>query len=188
MKRLLLVLLVAVMAIPTFQSCKKGADDPAISLKSRKARLCGDWTLTSGTITFTSSTTSVNTYNGTTVSYSTGGSVSYTQTMSIVKDGTFKLTILDDGDQYAYEGQWYFMDGNKDKKIKDKECVGFVETKLTYTPAGGTSSITSWVSTNPDMIWQLDELKSKEIIVTINEVTTSTTTSSQTGTLTYTKK
>ncbi|MEI6123342.1 MAG: hypothetical protein WCQ95_06905 [Bacteroidota bacterium] len=186
MKRLLLVLLVAAIAIPTFQSCKKGPNDPAISLKSRKARLVGEWTLSSGTITQNAGTQVVYTFNGSTVSYSTGGSVNYTETVTIVKDGTYKSVVLDDGDMSTDEGQWYFMGANKDNDIKNKECVAFVITKRTYTPAGGTTIVSTWTSTNPDFAWRLDELKSKELIVTIDE--TSSSPSSTTGTYTFTKK
>ncbi|MEI6852271.1 MAG: hypothetical protein WCL06_05485 [Bacteroidota bacterium] len=190
MKRLLLVLLVAFIAIPTFQACKKGANDPAISFKSRKARLCGDWTLKSGSTTVVSGGSStVYTYTGSTVSSSGGGSANYTEAMSIVKDGTFKYTIMNNGASRVSEGQWYFMDGNKDKKIKDKEVVAFYETTITYTPAGGTASVSTYVGISPDYVWQLDELKSKEIIVLTDESSTSGgSTSTRNGTMTYEKK
>jgi hypothetical protein len=189
MKRLLLVLLVAVFAIPTFQSCKKGENDPSISLRSRKARLVAEWELKEGSITTVNGgTTVIYTFNGTTMTSSLGGSVNYTQTCEIVKDGTFKLTILDDGDSRVDEGQWYFLEGNKDKELKSKEAVAFVVTKRTDTPAGGSPNISTYVSISPDYMWQLDELKNKEIIVKTNEVYTGGSTNSTTGTLTYTSK
>ncbi len=189
MKRLLLVLLVAVFAMPTFQSCKKGENDPSISLKSRKARLVGEWTLEKGTITITSGGSSgVITYNGSTESFSTGGSLNYTLKIVIEKDGTFESTELEDGDLTVTEGQWYFLDGNKDKDIKAKECVAFVNTKVTSTPAGGTPTISTYSSVVPDGTWQLDKLSSKEIIVKYDEQYTTGSTYSRTGTLTFTKK
>jgi len=190
MKRVLLVLLVALIAIPTFQSCKKGADDPAISLKSRKARLVGEWDLSKGTLTKNNNgTLSTETYTETAISYSGGGSVNYTEKMEIVKDGTFKHTIVQNGANEIDEGQWYFMDGNKDKKIKDKEAVAFTITKITYTPAGGNTVIGTYVGVAPDFVWRLDELKSKEIIVIYDESSNQGgATSSTTGTMTYTKK
>lgn len=189
MKRVLALLLVALIAIPAFQSCKKGENDPAISLKSRKARLVGEWELTEGTLTrVMGGTTVVYTYTGTTVSVSTGGSFNYTQSLTVEKDGTYKLTTIDNGDQTVDEGQWYFLEANKDKELKAKEAVAFVVTKRTYTPAAGTPTITSFVSVMPNYVWQLDELSSKEMIIIYDEVTTTSSTTSITGTMTYEKK
>jgi hypothetical protein len=190
MKRVLLVLLVAVFAIPTFQACKKGENDPTISLKSRKARLCGDWTLKEGSMTETNGgTVTIYTYNGTTVSVSTGGSANYTEAMTIEKDGTFKFTRVSNGNTWVYEGQWYFMDGNKDKDIKNKEIVAFYETSITYTVGGNPPQVATYSGVAPDFVWQLDELKSKEIIVITNTSSTSGgTTDTEVGTMTYEKK
>lgn len=189
MKKLLIVLLAVVLAVPAFQACKKGKNDPAISLKSRKARLVGEWRLEEGTITITlGSNTQVITYNGSTASYSTGGSVSYTQTVTVNKDDTWESNEMNDGDLTVQEGQWYFMGDNKDNEIKNKECVGFVITRQTFTPAGGSASIYSASGVTPDFVWRLDKLSSKEIIVTFKYVETGSTTYSRTGTVTYTKK
>lgn len=46
LKQTLFLGLMALMVIPTFNSCKKGEDDPT-SLRSRKARLTGEWNLES---------------------------------------------------------------------------------------------------------------------------------------------
>ncbi len=188
MKKLLLVLLVALIAIPTFQSCKKGANDPAISLRSRKARLVASWTLSSGSITYTSGSSYTDTYTGATMSRSTGGSKSYTETVDIMKDGTYKLTVLDDGDSRIETGQWYFMEGNKDSGIKSKECVSFFATQIVSTPAGGTVSTSTYTGVTPDYTWRLDELKNKEIIVLIDVTSQTGTSYSAKGTMTYTAK
>ncbi len=188
MKRLLVVLLVAMMAIPTFQSCKKGANDPGVSLRSRKARLVATWTLQSGSITYTSGTGYTDTYTSATVSRSTGGSASYTETIEIVKDGTFKRTILNDGNSTVDNGQWYFMEANKDKDIKSKEIVSFFITQEVYTPAGGTVSTSTYTGITPDFAWRLDELKNKEIIILIDESSQTGSSYSAKGTMTYTGK
>jgi hypothetical protein len=190
MKRVLLILLVALIVMPAFQSCKKGENDPSISLRSRKARLTGDWKLSSGTVTNVDNGASqVLTYTDANVSASTGGSANYTEEMSIVKDGTFKYTVVNNGTNDVLEGQWYFMDGNKDNKIKNKEVVAFYITKSSHTPAGGNTSVGTYSGVQPDFVWQLDELKNKEIIVIFDESSTSGgNTSTKTGTMTYTQK
>jgi hypothetical protein len=46
-RNVLAAALIAAAIIPTIQSCKKGEGDPFISLKSRKARVAGEWTISS---------------------------------------------------------------------------------------------------------------------------------------------
>ena len=46
MKKLLLLGAAAMVLVANLSSCKKGENDPFLSLKSRKARLCGEWTVT----------------------------------------------------------------------------------------------------------------------------------------------
>src|SRR5271157_2412227 len=59
----LLIITIVIICSATIQSCKKGKDDPLISLKSRDGRLCRAWNLTkiegnsaSNTITYDGST------------------------------------------------------------------------------------------------------------------------------------
>ena len=201
MKKVLLVLLVAVFAIPTFQSCKKGENDPSISLRSRKARLVGEWKLSAGTIEKKIGNTVYDfSYDGTNC-VTTGlisATTSYTENISIIKDGTFTQTIFDDGKKIVYEGNWYFLGANKAEDIKNKECVNFVFSKCTYTPAGGTPTETNYtgfyydqhiiippINEGDGFTWQLDELKNKEIIVKYNFSKKTSATDSFTGTVTY---
>lgn len=44
--RILIALAVAAIVAPSFQSCKKGENDPFLSLRSRKARVAGEWDVT----------------------------------------------------------------------------------------------------------------------------------------------
>lgn len=45
-KNVLAAALMTALVFPAFQGCKKGEGDPFISLKSRKARVAGEWTIT----------------------------------------------------------------------------------------------------------------------------------------------
>ncbi len=47
-KRFLIIALTVLMAVPFFNSCKRGANDPALSFKSRNSRISAVWTLESG--------------------------------------------------------------------------------------------------------------------------------------------
>jgi hypothetical protein len=194
MKRVLLVLLAAVFAIPAFQSCKKGENDPALSLKSRKARLCGEWNLKEG---FTKNinhdgTITTYTYNGTNVVITATGlpddGYIITKKLTVNKEGTYKLENLYEDNETISEGAWYFGRANKDLDLKDKETVIFVRNKYTYVD--GTTVITTGNETLENFsTWQLDRLSSKELIVLINGAATENgETSSYTGTMTYEKK
>ncbi|PIP55156.1 MAG: hypothetical protein COX07_01410 [Bacteroidetes bacterium CG23_combo_of_CG06-09_8_20_14_all_32_9] len=84
--KLLLLLVIIIVIIP---SCKKGDNDPFLSLRSRKARITGEWKLITGTTiyTFNDTTESVTYYeNKVDVVYSTtdagtiaSGTYSYTE-------------------------------------------------------------------------------------------------------------
>jgi hypothetical protein len=195
MKRILLVALVVILAMPTFQSCKKGENDPTISLKSRKARLVGEWNLSAGSQTSTSgSGTYVYTYNGTTVlvtAPSGSDSYVYTEKVTINKDGTYERVVTQGTEIYTEKGAWYFGRKNKELDIKDKETVCFAETSYTdvYGGSSSTGSYTGTQAITGPTVWQLDELKSKEIIVLIDGTSISgSSTNTYKGTMTYTKK
>jgi hypothetical protein len=135
MKRLALVLLVAVMAIPTFQSCKKGENDPSISLKSRNARITAKWKLTKieGTETMVNSGTTntiTTTYDGitktvTSTLFPTPNTTTGTYEMTIDKQGkvswseTYTTTSPSFTDVQSATGLWYWHDSDKSKSMID---------------------------------------------------------------------
>jgi hypothetical protein len=189
----LLMLLVTVLVMP---ACKKGTDDPFLSLKSRKGRLVGEWSLKDGSITQTSGgTSSTTTFNGTTCTGTFGGqsfSVTYTEKITIVKDGTYKIERSQGNgtsvDMSTIEGAWYFGAKNKDLGIKDKESVVFVETSNIST-SNGTTTTNAYTGSNcPTSTFLLDELKGSEMICTVDGSSTGSSTSITTGTMTYEKK
>lgn len=108
MKKISLALLAGTMV---FASCKKGENDPAISLISRKARVAGDWTIdkyirtstqVDGSDTYSDVTTfdgasyssvSTHTSGGTSVSTTVTGTIA-TNTISFDKEGTFKKDLV----------------------------------------------------------------------------------------------
>jgi hypothetical protein len=198
MKKFLLVMLVAMIAIPTFQSCKKGENDPAISLKSRKARLCGDWKLIKGneTIIYSDGTTETYTYNGTLVVHEKTGepteTLVYTKQITINKDETYKTSITDDDHQYLDEGVWYFGPKSKELELKNKETVCFAQTHYVSTPSGGTTTDIHMGGTHAvgyPSVWQLDRLASKEMVVLIDAVySVNSGSRTSTGSMTFEKQ
>ena len=201
MKNKFLVFGMAILLIASslsFVGCKKGENDPGLSLKSRTARITGEWEMSKGewenTYTNTNAkATSIIKYtysfdNGTlsqTSYYSYDGN-SETTTLSIEndykltinKDGTYKLedkrTWNVDGDVYTtntkHEGNWSFVYGNDNLEVKNKERVEFTITKLTEVDTDGETSIYNYSgkSYDGDYLLLLDKLASDEMTAIID--------------------
>ena len=133
-------LILALIISFIFASCKKGEDDPIISLRSRTTRLTGEWRLVSGTAAYT--TTGYNeTYSidGTNVTetitsskyYYTG---KYILNLTILKDGTFCFKEFLAGATLEASGTWNFNNGiGEDKKKEDVIfLIDNVKTGYTY--------------------------------------------------------
>jgi hypothetical protein len=165
MKKVLLVLLIAAFAMPAFVSCKKGANDPAISLNSRAKRLEADWKLTNfdGTYNYVGGTTAYTVtlrFDGNT--YSQNESPAGGIYGNLSGSGSFKMTIAKDGaysidesytasgatsaDIRKGDGYWYWGD-NDNAKI----AVNF--------SIGGSNLFFSGR-------YEIDKLSSKELILT----------------------
>lgn len=111
---------------------KKGEDDPLISFRTRKARLVGNWTMTSGKRYYSyggyiSETTYDKTSYYSQINYHTNsptlqesGSAKFT--IKFNKDGTVNYQrILDTQDQFGLNGTWNFTGGVG--KYKNKEQI-----------------------------------------------------------------
>ena len=143
--------------------CKKGENDPFISLRSRDARITGTWKFTEedysssttttndGTTTLSSSTTK---FDGSllTTTYTSGGetyteSYSYSREMTIEKGGTYKMVVIEDGDKDEYTGRWCWLNDNKNK---------------------------TQISFDGDEIYIVNQLKNSELILTHDSYSKST--------------
>ena len=116
MKKLFTSALLLIMAVSFLNSCKKGENDPFLSLRSRDARVTGVWNLSEYT------RTTSNTFNGTTVTdtYSIANGVTSNGDAiaikwEINKDGTYLETITDNGEVSTQSGYWYWADSKKNK-------------------------------------------------------------------------
>ena len=190
-------------------SCKKGENDPFLSLSSRKARLTGEWKLSSenSTRTNTNSTgtsTTVRTFDGTTSSYSytSASGITSTSTMNeditFEKDGTFTFvrTETQDGETYTMTGtgNWAFIGKSKTAELKNKEAISLSFTK--FTDSDGYFEEYAGTHLNYSSLI-IEQLKSKEIVFSFDDAGTSVNTSPSgawnnswtgKGTTTYTKK
>jgi hypothetical protein len=182
MKKLLGIIIIVALASTTFHSCKKGENDPGLSLKSRTARLVGEWELTEMTSTSTNtystggSSTSTTNFSGSskTTIYSSGSVTTvYSESMEVMKDGTYKGNTSETGDGWssisASEGTWAWIAGNKDDEYKNKERVGITETSSTNTDTYSGNSDTNIYTSDGDAgdlyIMKIDQLGSKTLVV-----------------------
>ncbi|MBL4752642.1 MAG: hypothetical protein JKY52_03435 [Flavobacteriales bacterium] len=178
MKNLSNVALMMVFALSlSFVGCKKGENDPFISLKSRDGRITGTWVLSNVDKSLdktvksggsTTSTKTTETFDGTiwTTSGSTPQTDSITYEITIEKDGTWSSIEVKNSATVEESGYWQWTEAKK------KKTGLFIANEL----------------------WTIDRLKNKEM-VTINNTVDKDTESNgdfeeniRTDTRTYTKK
>lgn len=104
LKKFIGIALAAAFFAPTFQSCIKGEDDPALSLRSRTARLAGEWSLASMEMmeeeTVNYSDPNANS-SGDVTNFET--SSQFTWDGSTLNVSSSSTTTYDDGDRTTYE-------------------------------------------------------------------------------------
>lgn len=116
-----LIVVIAITAVGAYSACKKGTDDPVISLKSRKDRFTNSWTLTK--------------YEKDGVNQDISGS---TYTYNVLNSGSLTETI--EGSVFGFptrstrEGTWEFVNDEEDVKITfSNEVVTYNVQRLAST-------------------------------------------------------
>ncbi len=196
-KQFVIIALGLFMGATVLESCKKGANDPGLSWRSRKGRMAGDWKVSSGEGSINSPTLIQTwTYDGSTESSSSTfppsttpitGTQTYTIEYLFEKDGTFKMTKVQTAGSNTStdidEGNWNFTGKVGDDKNKDH--IVMYTTKSTYTTTSPASTSTnSYTGTGcPTMIMYIDRLSNKEVIFTMDGTDTDAN-----GTTTYAAK
>ncbi len=202
MKKFLSISIIALLLASSFTACKKGENDP-FSLRSRKARLTGEWELKNAdfknTLIYNGSPKKTTTflYDGEIMRRHTNGygiDYPYSETIEIKKDGTFTLDISqgEGGDiSKAYgSGVWYFLKGNKKLGVKNREIVQFLMQKIKLIDAEGNVNEQGFEGKNSDFSFSfvLDRLSNKDFVVKLdNSYTSDDSQSKVTGTKTYEK-
>ncbi|MGE0569018.1 MAG: hypothetical protein AB7O73_13850 [Bacteroidia bacterium] len=150
--------------------CKKGPDDPKISLLTRKARLCGKWNLSSGTSSLKVVQNSVAPTNlhiqnmdGTMATVYddfnwTTYKIPYTLNLEIKKDGTFTMNENFGGNVLGANGTWEFAGGGKHK---NKEKVFFNIESVSK----GSTGVNLFNKECTEFTYEILRLKNKEIVL-----------------------
>ncbi|PBQ32190.1 hypothetical protein CNR22_10540 [Sphingobacteriaceae bacterium] len=141
-------------------SCKKGEDDPAISLRTRKARVEGNWKMTKGIhsqyvfgsvieTTFTrDSYRQVSTFDGKQI-VSEGESFFK---INFNKNGAVDIqNLLASAGSYTMSGTWNFTGGVG--KLKNKEQLVIVDPQT---------------SVNREVVYSIKELRNKKLVLCRN--------------------
>lgn len=136
MKKLFTMFLGLCLVAGIMSSCKKGANDPFLSLKSRNARITGTWELSSYEYESTYASTSFGCFNnssktssfdGTTITESSTSNdcyghlnvssekYAYSITMEISNDGSYTQTVLKNGKEDISTGYWWWLSNKKNK-------------------------------------------------------------------------
>lgn len=189
MKKIALAIATIALVGGSMTSCKKGENDPFLSLRSRKARLTGTWTISAGEMTTTTSfggtsATQTTTYTATDRTVVAGGITTvYTvaeNSVTIESDGTYATTNTEtlstvDGTSVpgttavtvTGAGNWAFMGKNKDAEVKNKEAIILNATAAGQQDASHNHTET-FTGLSDGIVWVIDQLKNKEMIITVN--------------------
>lgn len=142
-------------ALLPFTACKKGEEDPGISLRSRKARVEGEWTISSGETSSknvqqdwwddegTLTSTTVSTYNGTSAieettreykNYSSSPAQNNADTTTVEQDTSYFTMSITLGKDGSYE---------MIRKYDDPDDIYWYETteQGTWAFAGGVGEV-----------------------------------------------
>lgn len=163
-------LLALVLLATLFTTCKKGEEDPAFSLRTRKARLTGDWIMTEGSASITyfvygAPYNDAFKFDGSNLTLNSTESTGpptiyvgkYSLSLSFKKDGTFTASENFAGKPFNANGTWNFTSGVGKAKNKD----GIV-MKISGV-SSGTSDDHLFNQLGMQMTYKLVELRNKEI-------------------------
>jgi hypothetical protein len=203
-----ILLLGAGLFLIASSACKKGENDPLLSLATRKARLCKTWELTSASwnaydiinedgVQFISDTDY--SFDGTNMTFSQTliGPDStvvfppevypYATTLTFNKDGSFSSIYTSFEETVDEEGFWEFAGANKVYELKKKEAVVISISKVN-TPEFNYTAVGSAIDV--DHFFLIDRLTSKEMVITLDSKNTYSDGNSYTrlGSWTYTAK
>ncbi len=158
-----------------FEGCKKGANDPFMSIHTRKARVVGEWTMKSGSGTDVNGSASSWNYDGSNYTYTDQSGTSTAGmkwTMSFVKDGSYTtvqtMTSTGFSETITEKGTWNFTGKVGDDKNKDHIVMKTLSSVDVQTiGANSQTNTTTYTGDDaPANLYYLDELKNKEIIFT----------------------
>jgi hypothetical protein len=152
--------------------CKKGDEDPAFTLASRKSRLAATWQMRTGEVDLLTTKSKVDTteffrmsVSGITVTTSpankySGASAPYGLSLNINKDNTFSCVETIGNARFQATGTWAFNNGNGE--YKKKEVVHFLVTNVSQ---GSTQDIVLFCRLSTTFDYAIVGLESEAMIL-----------------------
>ncbi|MES2555150.1 MAG: hypothetical protein V4604_03315 [Bacteroidota bacterium] len=184
MKKVLFLSTAMLLLTAVFTACKKGENDPFLSLRSRKARISGEWNLdyaeyvrisqldnvvSNYGISFydqTEVTTTSTIVSGVTLNHEISSSPC-TVKLTIEKDGTYTQVKTKNDEVTTTKGTWIFLKKNGENDLKNKEAI--LLTQSSMTDSSGTTT-TEGIAGE---VYTIDKLRNKEMVWKIHSETKS---------------
>src|SRR4051812_23119567 len=168
--KLVMCVLLAFFCLAFCGCLKKSADDPFLSLRSRRNRVSGEWTVTGGnsltTYYYTASTSreyniyyAKNAYSESgSLTKNTGGVLSYKITFD--KDGSFESLQKRDTLIERITGKWNFLLKTEDdaRSYKKKELLA-----VHFTAFQAGNNITTYTGNKSNETYHIKELRHKKM-------------------------
>lgn len=183
----LLALAALISIIIGIPACKKGENDPGFSLKSRKSRMAGNWTLQTATTAHGDTTT---VFEGDSLAItldSTTNTLSMTNSFQFNKDGTFgEITVTEFPTNWQSNGQpafiqteniagiWNFTGGGGGVKSKSQLLLQITERSTSASNSGSNIITTAYSGPTAGFVYDIDRLAAKELVLKYDLTVTST--------------
>ncbi len=106
-KKAFIVLASVAVALPLMDGCKRGPNDPGISLKSRDSRISAVWSLSGGTITITETKHEVLEWDDNDCENIAGGQEAYDETVSRTRTFTLSSTAIAFNQSASSDRDWF---------------------------------------------------------------------------------
>lgn len=165
----------SIMILSLFLSgCKKGEDDPLISMRTRKARLSGEWKLEKADLTLGIKddkgvyASYIYTFDGSSYKVAqTGNGASFSGNASLAvsfgKKGEFTISQQKDKLNLSSTGTWDFQGGVGSNKSKETVIIHLSGIN------GSANEYDFFNKTNYDFVYSIKELRNKKLVLTCNE-------------------
>lgn len=183
MKKIVSISILSLLVITS--ACKKGDNDPFISLQSRTARISGSWKVTTEAISTTDtdpqgSVTVNSIYNGrmkarntttrtANTTISVNDTIYYSHTLVLNNDGTYVQNVINNNgmDLKTFEGTWIFLGESEINNLKNKEAILLTKTKATIHD-GITTNVLNYTDLD-GITLVIDELRSNKMVTIVSK-------------------
>ena len=190
MKNIFLFSAACLIGLSTFESCKKGENDPLIALQTRTARLSNNWiaekierkidviytniddmdsTITQNIIFENNYEVNTTTIKGISFDTTLIDSTMMQYEIKFNKDGNYIQNIIDQSHFTieTIEGNWIFLGKSEKDDLKNKEAILLTTTKR-LTSDGTTTNIVNYTDLD-GITLVLDRLKSNELVTVVEK-------------------